>query len=97
LRILVLGGAGFIGSHLCDTLIERGDQVVCLDNLCTGRPENIGHLMGEPGFQFVDADLAAGLDLPASFDAVAHLASPASPPAYLRLGLETLAVGGRGT
>jgi dTDP-glucose 4,6-dehydratase len=97
MRVLVTGGAGFIGSHLCDALVARGDDVACVDNLCTGRLENIGHLMGRPGFAFTEADVSGGLDLPGPFDAVAHLASPASPPAYLRLALETLAVGSRGT
>jgi dTDP-glucose 4,6-dehydratase len=71
--------------------------VVCVDNLCTGRRQNISHLLGLPGFRFVEADVSAGIDLAGPFDAVAHLASPASPPAYMRLALETLAVGGRGT
>jgi dTDP-glucose 4,6-dehydratase len=97
MRVLVTGGAGFIGSHLCDALVARGDDVACVDNLCTGRVENIGHLIGRPGFAFTEANVSRGLDLPGPFDAVAHLASPASPPAYLRLALETLAVGSRGT
>ncbi len=97
MRVLVTGGAGFLGSHLCDALIDRGDGTVCVDDLSTGRADNIRHLMGRPGFDFVDADVSAGLDLPGPFDAVAHLASPASPPAYLRRPIETLAVGSKGT
>src|ERR1039457_1935781 len=97
MRILVTGGAGFIGSHLCEVLLTRGDAVVCVDNLATGRAENIAHLLGLPGFQFAKADVAAGLDVAGTFDVVAHLASPASPPQYRRLALETLAVGSRGT
>ncbi len=97
MRVLVTGGAGFLGSHLCDALAARGDDTVCVDNLSTGRAENVRHLIGGPGFDFVDADVSAGLDLPGPFDAVAHLASPASPPAYLRRPIETLAVGSRGT
>src|ERR1017187_3580388 len=97
MRILVTGGAGFIGSHLCEVLLTRGDAVVCVDNLATGRAENIAHLLGLPGFQFAKADVAAGLDVAGPFDVVAHLASPASPPQYRRLALETLAVGSRGT
>jgi dTDP-glucose 4,6-dehydratase len=97
MRVLVTGGAGFLGSHLCDALMARGDAVVCVDDLSTGRNENVSHLAGRPGFDFVDADVSEGIDLPARFDAVAHLASPASPPAYLRRPIETLAVGSRGT
>ena len=97
MRVLVTGGAGFLGSHLCDALAARGDDTVCVDNLSTGRAENVRHLVGRPGFDFVDADVSAGLDLPGPFDAVAHLASPASPPAYLRRPIETLAVGSKGT
>lgn len=97
MRILVTGGAGFIGSHLCDALVARGDAVVCADNLATGRMQNIGHLLDVPEFEFVETDVAEALDLPGPFDVVAHLASPASPPHYLRLALETLAVGSRGT
>src|SRR6266566_3555463 len=97
MRVLVTGGAGFLGSHLCDALAARGDDLVCADNLSTGRAENVRHLIGRRGFDFVDADVSAGLDLPGPFDAVAHLASPASPPAYLRRPIETLAVGSKGT
>src|SRR5579859_4419979 len=97
MRVLVTGGAGFLGSHLCDALMARGDATVCVDDLSTGRAENVSHLIGRAGFEFVDADVCAGLDLPGPFDAVAHLASPASPPAYLRRPIETLTVGSRGT
>ncbi len=97
MRVLVTGGAGFLGSHLCDALAARGDDLVCADNLSTGRAENVRHLIGRRGFDFVDADVSAGLDVPGPFDAVAHLASPASPPAYLRRPIETLAVGSKGT
>ena len=97
MRTLITGGAGFIGSHLCDALIAQGHNTVCVDNLSTGRLQNIGHLLDRPEFEFVEADVTEALDLPGHFDAVAHLASPASPPHYLRLALETLAVGSRGT
>src|ERR1035441_7019273 len=97
MRILVTGGAGFIGSPLCEGLLTRGDAVVCVDNLATGRAENIAHLLGLPGFQFAKADVAAGLDVAGPFDVVAHLASPASPPQYPRLPPEALAAGRRGT
>jgi len=97
MRILITGGAGFLGSHLCDALSARGDAVVCVDDLSTGRRHNIEHLIGRPGFVFTETDVAGGLDMPGPIDAVAHLASPASPPAYLRLPLQTLAAGSHGT
>jgi nucleoside-diphosphate-sugar epimerase len=97
MRVVVTGGAGFLGSHLCDAIMARGDTAVCVDNLATGRPDNVAHLMGQPGFTFVEADVSSALDVPGPVDAVAHLASPASPPDYLRLPLETLAVGSHGT
>ena len=106
--VLVAGGAGFIGSHLIDHLIARGDQVVCVDDLSTGRRSNVEHLAGEASFRFVEDDVTrpglaerlddASLDLPGDrFDAVLHLASPASPPAYLSRPIETLEVGSTGT
>jgi nucleoside-diphosphate-sugar epimerase len=97
MRVVVTGGAGFLGSHLCDAIMARGDSAVCVDNLATGRPDNVAHLMDQPGFTFVEADVSSALDVPGPVDAVAHLASPASPPDYLRLPLETLAVGSHGT
>ncbi|MDR2986168.1 MAG: SDR family oxidoreductase [Nocardiopsaceae bacterium] len=97
MRVLITGGAGFLGSHLCDALCDRGDTVVCVDDLSTGRRDNIEHLIGRPTFEFAEGDVAAELDVPGPFDVVAHLASPASPPAYLRLPLQTLAVGSSGT
>jgi dTDP-glucose 4,6-dehydratase len=98
MRVVVTGGAGFLGSHLCATLSARGDQVVCLDNFSTGRPENVAALVASPGFSLIEADVSEAI--PADLgrvDAVAHLASPASPPDYHRMPLETLAVGSRGT
>src|SRR5215831_8132171 len=97
MRVLVTGGAGFLGSHLCDALIARGDAIVCLDDLSTGRAANVRHLIGRPGFEFANADVSQRLDVPGPFAAVAHLASPASPPAYLERPIETLAAGSRGT
>jgi nucleoside-diphosphate-sugar epimerase len=95
----VAGGAGFLGSHLCDRLIERGDIVVCLDDLSTGSEENVSHLLSHDRFRLVVTDVSEkvelGDDLPV--DAVCNLASPASPPAYLARPLETLAVGSEGT
>jgi dTDP-glucose 4,6-dehydratase len=97
MRAVVTGGAGFLGSHLCDTLVDRGDTAVCVDNFATGRRVNIEHLLGNPAFEFVGADVSEELDIPGPIDVVAHLASPASPPDYLLRPLETLAVGSRGT
>ena len=97
MRVVVTGGAGFLGSHLCDAIMARGDSAVCVDNLATGRLDNVAHLMGQPGFTFAEADVSSALDVPGPVDAVAHLASPASPPDYLRLPLETLAAGSHGT
>jgi nucleoside-diphosphate-sugar epimerase len=97
MRIVVTGGAGFLGSHLCDALVCRGDSVVCVDNLSTGNIANIADLLGNQQFRFVEADVSAALEVPGRVDVVAHLASPASPPDYLRCPLETLAVGSRGT
>ena len=97
MRIVVTGGAGFLGSHLCEKLLHRGDHVVCVDNLSTGQRENVDRLSRFPGFSFVEEDVTIQLPVLGRVDAVAHLASPASPPDYHRLPLETLAVGSRGT
>jgi nucleoside-diphosphate-sugar epimerase len=97
MRVLVTGGAGFLGSHLCDSLISRGDEVVCVDDLSSGSRANIAHLLSSPAFEFRQADVSVELEADGHVDAVAHLASPASPPEYLRRPLETLAVGSQGT
>ncbi len=97
MRVVVTGGAGFLGSHLCDALVSRGDSVLCLDNVSTGRLDNVEHLLGHPAFQFAEADVSADMPVTGAVDAVAHLASPASPPDYLLRPLETLAVGSQGT
>ncbi|GAA4673795.1 GDP-mannose 4,6-dehydratase [Pseudonocardia yuanmonensis] len=97
MRIVVTGGAGFLGSHLCDALIARGDTVVCVDDLSTGRAGNVRNLTGNSRFSLIVADVSAELEVPGPVDAVAHLASPASPPDYHRRPLETMAVGSRGT
>jgi dTDP-glucose 4,6-dehydratase len=93
---LVTGGAGFLGSHLCDRLLEEGNRVVCVDNLDTGTLENIEHIR-DPRFVFVQHDLVDHLEFPDPVDEVYHLASPASPIDYLRLPLHTLKVGSYGT
>ncbi|MGW7262194.1 UDP-glucuronic acid decarboxylase family protein [Streptomyces sp. NPDC054842] len=99
-RVLVTGGAGFVGSHLCDRLLDSGCDVVCLDNLATGSRGNVAALEQHPGFRFVRADATdagAWKALPGRFDLVLHFACPASPVDYLRLPLETLDVGSTGT
>ncbi|MCD2196197.1 GDP-mannose 4,6-dehydratase [Actinomycetospora endophytica] len=96
-RVVVTGGAGFLGSHLCEALLRRGDEVVCVDDLSTGRRENLDGFFGDPAFAFVQVDVSEPFVVDGEVDAVAHLASPASPPDYHRLPLETLAVGSRGT
>jgi dTDP-glucose 4,6-dehydratase len=97
MHVVVTGGGGFLGSHLCEALLRRGDTVWCLDNFSTGEPENVAHLREAPRFRLLRADVTVPFDVPAPVDAVAHLASPASPPDYDRLPLETLSVGSRGT
>ena len=97
MRALVAGGAGFIGSHLCDFLLDRGVSVVCVDNLVTGRNSNIVRLAGRRGFHFILHDITEPLHVNGRLDAVFNLASPASPKDYLGLPLETLAVGSAGT
>jgi dTDP-glucose 4,6-dehydratase len=98
-RVVVAGGAGFLGSHLCDRLIERGDHVVCMDNLSTGSKENVGHLIDHERFTLIVTNVSEKVDVGDSdrVDAVCNLASPASPPAYLARPLDTLAVGSEGT
>ena len=96
-RVVVLGGSGFLGSHLCDQLLDRGDEVVCVDDFSTGRRANVAHLAGHPGFTLVEADISVGIPVDGPVSGVFNLASPASPPDYLALPLETLAVGSDGT
>ncbi|WP_339127916.1 UDP-glucuronic acid decarboxylase family protein [Streptomyces sp. f51] len=97
MRVVVSGGSGFLGSHLCEELLRRGDTVYCLDNFSSGRKANIARLLNLPGFHFVPCDVTERFRFPRTVDAVAHLASPASPADYHRHPLETLAVGSRGT
>lgn len=97
MRVVVTGGSGFLGSHLCEALLRRGDTVWCLDNHCTGEPVNVIHLLGHARFNLVRADVTHPFTVPGRVDAVAHLASPASPPDYDRLPLETLTAGSHGT
>jgi dTDP-glucose 4,6-dehydratase len=93
---VVTGGAGFLGSHLCDALLERGDRVICVDNLETGSLENIAHIRGSE-FEFQNVDITDPFYIDGEVDFVYHLASPASPIDYLRLPLHTLKVGAYGT
>jgi dTDP-glucose 4,6-dehydratase len=93
---LVTGGCGFLGSHLCECLIERGNRVICIDNLDTGTLENIEHIRS-PSFRYVNHDLTEYVEIDEPIDVVYHLASPASPIDYQRLPLHTLKVGSYGT
>jgi len=94
---VVSGGAGFLGSHLCDYLLEKGHRVICVDNLDTGSLQNIEHLHNSDGFLFVNHDITAPFFIDEGIDFIFHLASPASPIDYLRLPLHTLKVGSYGT
>ncbi len=96
-RAVVTGGAGFIGSSLCEALVARGERVVCVDDLSSGRLENLVALESHPAFEFVEADVSEGLAVEGPVTAVLHFASAASPPDYLERPLETLAVGSSGT
>jgi dTDP-glucose 4,6-dehydratase len=96
-RAVVTGGAGFLGSHLCEALIARGDEVVCLDNFLTGSPDNVAHLVPNPRFRLVRSDVTDFLHVGGDVDVVLHFASPASPIDYLKMPIETLKVGSIGT
>jgi len=97
MRVVVTGGSGFLGSHLCETLLEQGHKVLCLDNLITGKTENIEHLRGNPRFEFVKHDVTETILVDGPVDAVLHFASPASPVDYLEIPIQTLKVGSLGT
>jgi dTDP-glucose 4,6-dehydratase len=96
-RAVVTGGAGFLGSHLCEHLLARGVEVVCLDNFLTGPPENIAHLREHTGFRLVRCDVSDFIHVPGPVDLVLHFASPASPVDYLKMPIETMKVGSLGT
>jgi dTDP-glucose 4,6-dehydratase len=96
-RAVVTGGAGFLGSHLCEHLLDRDVEVVCLDNFSTGSPDNVAHLMERPGFRLVRCDVTDYVHVTGPVDLVLHFASPASPIDYLKLPIETLKVGSLGT
>ncbi len=96
-RVLITGAAGFLGSHLCDRFIKEGYYVIGMDNLITGRLENIEHLFGNENFHFVNHDVSNFVHVPGELDYILHFASPASPIDYLKIPIQTLKVGSLGT
>lgn len=97
MKTVITGGAGFLGSHLCDYFLEKGHSVICLDNLLTGSTNNIAHLLGNENFRFVKHNVTEYIYLDGKIDNVLHFASPASPIDYLKLPIQTLKVGSLGT
>ena len=96
-KVLITGGAGFLGSHLCDRYLKEGFDVVCMDNLITGNPDNIAHLIGKKEFQFIHHDVTEYIHVKGDLDLILHFASPASPIDYLEMPIQTLKVGSLGT
>jgi len=96
-RTLITGGAGFLGSHICDRLIAEGHFVICMDNLITGNMDNIAHLFGNDNFKFIKHDVTEYIYVEGELDFILHFASPASPIDYLKLPIQTLKVGSLGT
>jgi dTDP-glucose 4,6-dehydratase len=96
-RVLITGGAGFIGSHLCERFLADGADVICMDNFLTGTPDNIAHLFSNPRFTFIQQDVTTYIYVKGPVDAILHFASPASPVDYLELPIQTLKVGSLGT
>lgn len=96
-RTLITGGAGFLGSHLCDRFLAEGHQVICMDNFITGSAENVAHLIGNPDFQLIEYDVTQYIHVNGALDYVLHFASPASPIDYLKYPIQTLKVGALGT
>lgn len=96
-RVLITGGAGFLGSHLCDRYLSEGYEVICMDNLITGSSDNIGHLIGHKGFTFIEHDVTNFIHVSGELDLILHFASPASPIDYLEMPIQTLKVGSLGT
>ncbi|MGB4971559.1 MAG: NAD-dependent epimerase/dehydratase family protein, partial [Cyclobacteriaceae bacterium] len=96
-RILITGGAGFLGSHLCDRFIKEGYHVIAMDNLITGDLKNIEHLFKHPDFEFSHSDVSKFVHVPGKLDYILHFASPASPIDYLKIPIQTLKVGSLGT
>jgi len=97
MKVLITGGAGFIGSHLCEFLLGKGFKTVAMDNLATGGMENISHLMGNKDFSFINHDVSKHISLDEELDFVLHLASPASPVDYQKIPIQTLKAGSLGT
>ena len=97
MRAVITGGAGFLGSHLSELMLSRGWEVLVLDNLCTGSEDNIAHLKSNPNFRMARVDVSRYIEVQGPVDAVLHFASPASPPDYLKLPIQTLKVGALGT
>jgi dTDP-glucose 4,6-dehydratase len=97
MRILITGGAGFLGSHLCEYLLKAGHEVIAMDNLLTGREENIAHLIGQKGFTFLSYDVTNFVYVTGPLDYILHFASPASPKDYLQYSIHTMKVGALGT
>ncbi|MCB0909017.1 MAG: NAD-dependent epimerase/dehydratase family protein, partial [Nocardioidaceae bacterium] len=97
MRVVVTGGAGFLGSHLCERFVRDGHEVVCLDNFLTGSPANVAHLAPEDNFRLIRTDVTDYVHVVGDVDAVLHFASPASPIDYLRLPIHTMKVGSIGT
>ncbi len=97
MRVLLTGAAGFLGSHLAERLLKEGHEVLGVDNLSTGQKRNLDHLLAHPGFHFLQADVTRSLQVEGPLDWVLHFASPASPPRYLKLPVETLLVNAEGT
>jgi len=96
-RVLITGGAGFLGSHLCDRFLAEGDKVICIDNFITGSPDNIAHMFGNKNFKFIQHDVTNYIYVDGKVDYILHFASPASPIDYLKLPIQTLKVGSLGT
>lgn len=96
-KVLITGGAGFLGSHLCDRYLKEGWKVIAMDNLITGNPDNIAHLFGNPDFKFIQHDVTNFIHVEGNLDLVLHFASPASPIDYLEMPIQTLKVGSLGT
>ena len=97
MRTLVTGGAGFLGSHLCDKLIGEGHEVICMDNLSTGNIDNVSHLMGNESFCFVKYNVTEYIHVKGTLENIVHFASPASPVDYMEMPIQTLKVGSLGT
>ena len=97
MKVIITGGAGFIGSHLCDRFLADGNDVVCVDNMITGAHANIEHLKKNKKFQLLEHDISKPLEIAGPVDFIFHFASPASPIDYLKLPIQTLKVGSLGT